>query len=139
MSDQEIKPTEGANGVAETVSITPGVKEEEMANANADATGHEPGESSIQDAVDNAAQSASKTEETEVIDANDVKKTAKDDSEDNAGAKLDIIKPPEGMLRVNRRGTEPRQKSDASVLAESSDPDEIRAQVNIQSSFFPPQ
>ncbi|KAI0378107.1 hypothetical protein F5Y04DRAFT_262932 [Hypomontagnella monticulosa] len=124
MSDQETKPTEGANGTAEITSVTPTGKDEGIVDTNAN--NHED-KSNVQDAT----QDTSKPSDVEMIDVKNAIEQGedKDDDEMEAEVARDILKGPQGMLRVSRGGCDSRQKSDASVLEKSSDPAQIRKQV----------
>ncbi|KAI0854314.1 hypothetical protein F5Y00DRAFT_5081 [Daldinia vernicosa] len=105
MSDQVAKPDEGVNNnVLE-------VKDQEVVDTSAEA-GEE---------TNTTTQDAPAVEEEEKTDG---VKAEKDAAEGETGTKR-----PKGMLKVNRKGCETRQKSDASILPDSDNPYEIRKQV----------
>ncbi|KAI5866560.1 hypothetical protein GGS23DRAFT_551098 [Durotheca rogersii] len=153
MSDQDSKPESGVETSAETPAPAqtqnlenPDVQtESDLKNEDSnppDARAAEDQKASDAPTVDkDDAKDSSKDsskDETKDNPKDNSKDNSKDDAKDDAkdetkpDAKKDIPsidKPPQGMLRVNRRGHEARQKSNASVLPESDDPDAIRKQV----------
>lgn len=121
MSDQVAKPDEGMNNdVLE-------IKDEEVVD-----TGAEAGEETNTNTQD--APAVEKQEKTDVVKVE--KDTAEGETETKASEDASSVQRPKEMLKVNRKGCETRQKSDASILPDSDNPHEIRKQVRISSSIF---
>ncbi|KAI0135373.1 hypothetical protein F4814DRAFT_400770 [Daldinia grandis] len=114
MSEQVSKPDEGVNNdVLE-------VKDQEVVD-----TGVEVGEE-----TNPTTQDAPAVQEEETTDIAEAKKdTAEGETETKAGEDASSVQRPKEMLKVNRKGYEARQKSDASILPDSDNPYEIRKQV----------
>ncbi|KAI8958477.1 hypothetical protein F5Y11DRAFT_336146 [Daldinia sp. FL1419] len=113
MSDQVVKLEEGVK------SEVPEIQDQEVANASTEA-GKD---------TNTIAQDAPVAEEQEMDDAAETEDKAKGEIKAEAEQDDLAVKAPKEMLKVNRRGCETRQKSDASILPDSDNPYEIRKQV----------
>ncbi|KAF3061944.1 La protein like protein [Daldinia childiae] len=114
MSDQVAKPDEGMN------SDVLEVKVEEVVDTSVEAG--EETKTTTQD-----APAVEEQENTDVVKAE--KDTAEGEMETKASEDASSVQRPKEMLKVNRKGCETRQKSDASILPDSDNPHEIRKQV----------
>ncbi|KAL7629488.1 hypothetical protein AAE478_001008 [Parahypoxylon ruwenzoriense] len=143
MSDQDTKLAEGVSTPAKTPEVdtaalplaasTAEAQNSDMTGVEAEAEAKPCDESrdNIEGVPQDAPQDTPKPKDQETPDATEADKgnsegNHKDAANENA---ISINNPPEGMLKVNRQGCDTRQRSDASVLAESDDPKAIRKQV----------
>ncbi|KAI1469657.1 uncharacterized protein F4812DRAFT_297629 [Daldinia caldariorum] len=114
MTDQVVQPEEGVK------NEVPEVQNQEVVDTNAEAV----------EETKTDTQDAPVVEEQEKPDAAGAEKDrAEGESETKADKDASAATQPKEMLKVNRKGCETRQKSDASVLPDSDNPQEIRKQV----------
>ncbi|KAI1802681.1 hypothetical protein F4811DRAFT_388533 [Daldinia bambusicola] len=114
MSDQVVQPEEGVK------NEVPEVQNQETVDTNTEAV----------EETKTDTQDAPAVEDQEKPEAADAEKDqAEGESETKADKDTSSATQPKEMLKVNRKGCETRQKSNASVLPDSDNPQEIRKQV----------